>query len=163
MPKGTILGSLLFIIFINDAPDAIKQILDLYADDTTLQASDPDLSALEQTFNEDLESLSKWLNENRHVLNTDKTVCMILSTHQHRATLTNCTLNLNVGDKTIKQVNEAKLLGIIIDEKLTCNKHNHIMCNKINKMLGLLKRLKKNIPSNKHFNHVIQQLGATTF
>ncbi len=43
----------------NDAPDAIKQILDLYADDTTLQASDPELSVLEQNINEDVESLSK--------------------------------------------------------------------------------------------------------
>ncbi len=64
----------------SDAPDAIKQILDLYADDTTLQASDTDLSVLEQTLNEDLESLSKWLNI--VILNTDRTVCMILSTHQ---------------------------------------------------------------------------------
>ncbi len=54
----------LFIIFMNDAPDAIKHILDLYADDTTLQASDPDLSVLEQKLNDDLESLSKRLNEN---------------------------------------------------------------------------------------------------
>ncbi len=44
---------------------------------------------------------------------------MILSTHQRRTTLTKCTLNLKVGDKHIKQVNEAKLLGIIIDESLT--------------------------------------------
>ncbi len=46
VPQGSILGPL-FIIFMNDAPDAIKQILDLYLDDTTLQASDPDLSVLE--------------------------------------------------------------------------------------------------------------------
>ncbi len=72
--QGSILGPLLFIIFMNDAPDAIKQILDLYVDDTTLQAAYPDLSVLEQNLNEDLESLSKWLNENRLVLNTDKTV-----------------------------------------------------------------------------------------
>ncbi len=132
----------------NDAPDTIKQILDLYADDTTLQASDPDLSVLEQKLNEDLESLSKWLDENRLVLNTDKTVCMFLSTHQHRATLTNCTLHLKVGDKPIKQVNDAKLLGIIIDESLTWDKDIYKMCNKISKKLGLLKRLKKFIPSN---------------
>ncbi len=98
--------------------------------------------------NEDLESLSKWLNENRLVLNTDKTVCMIRSTHQRRATLTNCTLNLKVGDKHIKQINEAKLLGIIIDESLTWDKHIYKMCNKISKELDLLKRLKKFIPCN---------------
>ncbi len=148
VPQGSILGPLLFIIFMNDAPDAIKQILHLYADDTNLQASDPDLSVLEQKLNDDLESLSKWLNENRLVVNTDKTVCMILSTHQSRATLTNCTLKLKVGDKHIKQVNEGKLLGIIIDESLTWDKHIYKMCNKIRKKLGLLKRLKKCIPSN---------------
>ncbi len=125
VPQGSILGPLLFIIFMNDVPDAIKQIIDLYADDTTLQASDPDLSVLEQKLNEDLESLSKWLNENRLILNTDKTVCMMLSTHQRRATLTNCTLNLKVGDKPIKQVNEAKLLYKM------CNKIRNIcICSK---------------------------------
>ncbi len=66
----------------------------------------------------------------------------------HRATLTNCTLNLKVGDKPIKQVNEAKLLGIIIDESLTWDKHIYKMCNKISKRLGLLKRLKNFIPNN---------------
>ncbi len=73
---------------------------------------------------------------------------MILSTRPHRANLTNCTLNLKVGEKTIKQVNEAKLLGIIIDESLTWDKHIHKMSNKISKTLGLLKRSKKVIPSN---------------
>ncbi len=131
----------------NDAPDAIKQILDLYADDT-LRASDPDLSVLVQKLNEDLESLIKWLNENRLVLNTDKTVCMILSIHECRATLINCTLNLKVGDKPINQVNEAKLFGIITDESLAWDKHIYKMCNKISKKLGLLKRLKTFIPSN---------------
>ncbi len=84
----------------------------------------------------------------RLVLNIEKTVCMILSTHQRRATFTNYTLNLKVGDKPIKQVNEAKLLGIITDESLSWNKHIYKMCNKISKRFGLLKRLKKFIPSN---------------
>ncbi len=59
VPQGFILGPLLFIIFMNDVSDAIKQILNLYADGTTLQASGPDLSVLEQKLNADLESLSK--------------------------------------------------------------------------------------------------------
>ncbi len=78
MEQGHILGPLLFLIFVNDAPDAIKQILDIYADDTTLQASDPDLFELLEKLSEDLESLSKWLNENRFVLDTDQAVCQIL-------------------------------------------------------------------------------------
>ncbi len=66
---------------------------------------------------------------------------MILSTHQHR-------VRFKVGDKPIKQVNEAKLFGIIIDESLTWDKHIYKLCNKISKKLGLLKGLKNFIPSN---------------
>ncbi len=70
--QGSILGPLLFTIFMNDTPDAIKQLLDLYTDDTILQASDPDLSVTEQTLNEDQRCLSKLLNENKLVLNTER-------------------------------------------------------------------------------------------
>ncbi len=76
---------------------------------------------------------------------------MILSTHQQRATVTNCTLTIKVRNKLIKQVNQEKLLGIIMDKSLTENKHIHKMCNKISKKLGLLKRLKKFMPSNTLF------------
>ncbi len=102
MSQGIILGPLLFIIFMNDTYDAIKQMFDLYADDTTLQASDQALSVLEQNLNDDLISLTEWLNEIRPILNTNKIVCMILSTHQHRSTVTHCTLHLKVGNKPIK-------------------------------------------------------------
>ncbi len=71
-----------------------------------------------------------------------------MSTHQCRTILTNCTLKLKVGDNDIKQVNQAKLLGIIIVESLTWDKHIYKMCNKITKMLSLLKSLKTFIPSN---------------
>ncbi len=62
-----------------------------------------------------------------------------------RATLTNCTLNHKVVDKPIKQVNEVKLLGIIIDKSLTWDKHIYEICNI---RLVLLKRLKTFIHSN---------------
>ncbi len=57
-------------------------------------------------------------------------------------------MNVKVGDKPIKQVNQAKLLGIIIDESLTWDKHIYKMYYKISKKLGMLKILKKFIPCN---------------
>ncbi len=86
--------------------------------------------------------MAKW---EQTCLNTEKTVCMILSTHQHRGTVTNCTFNLKVGDKHIKPVNQAKLLDIIIDESFTWDKYIHTMYNKISKML---RSLTKFMPSN---------------
>ncbi len=68
--------------------------------------------------------------------------------HEDTIIIANCTLNPKVGDKPIKQVNEAKLRGIIIDESIFWDKYIYKMCNKISKKLGLLKRLKKCIPSN---------------
>ncbi len=139
VPQGSILGPLLFIVFITDAPEVIKQMIDMYADDTTLQAADKDLKCLENKLNEDLEALNQWLLKNRLVLNTDKTVFMVLATRQRQATVTECMIKLNIGGKDIKQVNEAKLLGMTIDNNLTWQSHIDKLCKKISKKLGLLK------------------------
>ncbi len=58
-----------------------------------------------------------------------------------------CKLNLKVGDMTIQQVGEVKLLGVIVDENLTWEKHIDKLCGKICRKLGLLKQLKESIPS----------------
>ncbi len=66
----------------------------MYADDTTLQASDSDIVALQDKLNSDLSAINQWFYENRLVLNTDKTVCMLLATHQRKATVPDCKLQL---------------------------------------------------------------------
>ena len=132
----------------NDAPEVVKQILDMYADDTTLQASDSDITSLQAKLNHDLSAINQWFIDNRLVLNTDKTVSMLLATHQRLATVKDTDLNFKVGDKDIQQVKEAKLLGVTIDPHLNWDKHISKLCNKISRKLGLLKRLKKFMPNN---------------
>ena len=80
------------------------------------------------------------------ILNTDKTVCLVLGTWQRRATVPDCSINLRIGDKSLQQVPTAKLLGLTVDETLSWDAHIDALCKKISNKLVLLCRLKKCMP-----------------
>ena len=74
VPQGSILGPLLFIIYGNDLPKALKSTkCILYADDTTIFYSSDDMNTLYNTMNSELELLSQWYMANKLSLNTSKT------------------------------------------------------------------------------------------
>ena len=82
VPQGSILGPLLFIIFINSMSSVIKHgNIFMYADDTTLSVSSTDVKDISKKLESDLESISKWLGNNELFLNTDKTKVMLIGTN----------------------------------------------------------------------------------
>ena len=137
------MGPLLFIIYINDlskASDLLTSIL--FADDTTLLDEDYDLTTLVNRFNEELIKIVHWLNANRLSLNIDKTNYMIFRPQNKNEENPDITINGTV----INQVDKAKFLGVIIDDKLSWAEHTKYVISKISKGIGII------IKARKYFN-----------
>ena len=88
-------------------------------------------------------SISKWCDNNKMVINTNKTKGMLIGSRQRRATLQiDNILKVTVGDTTLHNVTCEKLLGVKIDHNLSWNDHVDYICNVISSRLALLRRIK---------------------
>jgi hypothetical protein len=134
VPQGSILGPLLFLIYINDLSNVCKSTMPIFfADDSNLFKNGKNISEIEKNLNEELSHIVKWLKINKLTLNVDKTQCMLFtSKHYNRA------LDLKIENSHIVQVKKAKFLGVIIDEKLKWKDHILYISNKISKAIGII-------------------------
>ena len=143
VPQGSILGPLLFLMFINDLPlytDSANT--DFYADDTTLYVIGKSLETIQRNLQVSLDCLAKWCRCNGMLINTSKTKAMLITTHQKRTSLTNDQLSLQLNNDKLNMIMNDKVLGIIIDNNLTWSQHVDKVCKKITTNLWLLSRIK---------------------
>ena len=150
VPQGSVLGPLLFCIFINDLPLHLsdpKTSCDLFADDATLHTPDINLSTVSSRLQQGLVQVSDWCRANSMVLNPNKTKCMVVTTRQKHQ-LKPLTLDLSLYDQTITQVNEHKLLGVTIDNQLKWQSHIDRTCKTISRNLYMLSKLKLYVDTN---------------
>lgn len=138
VPQGSILGPLLFIIFINDIFSLpLRGYLQLYADDASLYYEAEDEATLIDNMQHDIELINQWCIRNCLALNIDKTLVMTFSLRGQSA-------NIRVACENtyLKQVEHIKFLGLTIDSNLKWTSHIFNVENKLRTMAFAMKKIR---------------------
>ena len=151
VPQGSILGPLLFILYINSIPQ-ISNLLNtiLYADDTTISTSEKNLNNLISTTNNELEKLSQWMISRKLTLNAEKTEFLVFS---NRITSSDNWPVLQLQGVNITPSTSCKYLGVHLDNRLSYKNHIQYVKSKISKHAGILFRIRDQLPISTRLNY----------
>lgn len=144
VPQGSVLGPLLFCIFINDLPLNLSDPTvdcELFADDTTLHTARKEKQEIENALQSSLDEVSSWCSSNCMLIHPQKTKSMLVSTRQKLQNST-YSLSLSIDSTSVEQVFEHKVLGVTLDDQFKWEAHTHNLCNKLSQNLFLLSKLK---------------------
>ena len=136
VPQGSVLGPVLFLIFINDLPDNIRSSVRLFADDCVLYSNINSLSDC-QILQEDLNSLAQWETDWQMKFNVAK--CLSIRVTRHLPS-NQIHFNYSLHQQTLEQVRSAKYLGLTITDDLEWGQHISEISCKATKTLGFLRR-----------------------
>ena len=141
VPQGSILGPLLFNIFLNDIFLFVDNTsITNYADDNTPYAIESSIKNLLETLENEISTLLKWLHWNEMKSNNDKCHLLVLN-HEGDS--------IKIGDQQIAGCTSIKLLGITIDNNLNFKEHVTKICKKANQKLHALARIAKYLHTDK--------------
>ena len=151
VPQGSILGPLLYLIYVNDIENATSLNILSFADDTTLFKSASNIPELVRDVNIQLQNLSTWFNANKLCLNVSKSNFMLFFPQNHFENRLYNNLNISINNIQLNQIsswtnkNTIKFLGLQLDQHLTWNPHICALSNKVSNQLFMLNKVKKSI------------------
>lgn len=147
VPQGSVLGAILFIIYINDIVKSVKHCrINLFADDTLLFIAADTIAEAENKINSDLKNLSDWLKTNKLKLNVKKTKYIIINQRKNENSV-----EIRMDNSVLDSVKNIKYLGIVIDNKLNFKDNTDFICKKVAKKIGFLSRIQNKL----NFSHKV--------
>ena len=145
VPQGSILGPLIFLIYINDIINVSKKFsFILFADDTNALYSHHDLEYIINTVNNELPKLIEWFTTNKLSLNLSKTNYIVFRNQQKVIDDSICKFYFD--NHILERKTTTKFLGIDIDQHLTWNNHYDIITSSIARTVGILYKLRQFVP-----------------
>ena len=144
VPQGSVLGPLLFLIYINDLHNAIKYSKTRhFADDTNLLLANSSMKKIKKQLNIDLKILTAWLKANKISLNASKTEILIF---RHPNKPINYDPIIKLDGNRIYPSKYVKYLGILIDPHLTWKYHVKVLAPKLTRAAGMLRKIRHYVP-----------------
>lgn len=139
VPQGSVLGPILFLLFVNDLPAFIDEgRLTMYADDTSILISDPEPEGAVLRTNRELQRMSKWFSGNKLYLNSEKTNYTVFHTRQSKVE----DMQISMAGTALSRTGQTKFLGLILEETLAWGAHCSFLSGKLNGCIYQIRTLR---------------------
>ena len=159
VPQGSVLGPILFSIYINDLPLYLTAPTEMFADDTTVHTSDSKVDKVFACLQDNMDRLVRWSEINHMKLHPKKSKYLIIITRQKRQNLCLRSHSLFINGELMEEVDHHKILGVIVDNNLSWSYQLSMLCKQLSRKVYQLSRIKHflDIDSRKlFFNAYIQ-------